>query len=151
MSLRVIRPLIVVLGGIRVAPVEALHRKTMRTRTLRRQRNGVPTAEKKAQHHVTVYYPRELKAANRFRKNAAALLRSCTFSTPIGRIALANSIGALVELREKALEEAVAHNQDNPHWHVLVEGPTWAYLPEDAQSVLLTTLGGRLPEWMFEG
>lgn len=153
--MRVLKPLVVVLGGVRVAPAERIHREVARTRTVRRKLvahdgRSVPAAQKKAEHRETLLWPAELKAANRFRKNAHAHMRSLTFSTPLGRIALRDSIGALIELREHALAEAVAHNREHPHWNILVEGPSWADLPEDAQSTLLTVLGGRLPEWMFE-
>jgi hypothetical protein len=149
-----LRPLIVVLGGVRVQPTESLHRRVERTRTVRRKlvdREGrsVPVAQKRAEHRETLLYPAEWKAANRFRKNTYAILRELTFSSPLGRIALAASAPKLSELRERALAEAVIHNRECPHWHVLVEGPTWATLPEDAESVLLTVLGGRLPAWMF--
>lgn len=148
--MRVLRPLIVVLGGVRVTPVESLHRKTMRTRTVRRRLNGVLAATKKSRDTTILLYPQEARAAGRFRKNVAAVLRDLTYSTPLGRIALRDSAVALAELREHALGEAMEHNRENPHWHVLVEGPTWSTLEEDACSILLTVLGGRLPDWMFE-
>lgn len=154
--MRTLKPLIVVLGGVRVTPVEAVQRRIERTRTVRHALvdsagKSVPAARKKAHQREILLYPAELKAANRFRKNAAAYLRDLTFSSPLGRVALRESISKLVELREGALVESVAHNRECPHWQVLVEGPTWAELSEDAVSTLLTTLGGRLPEWMFQG
>lgn len=134
---------------MRVAPVDAVLREKVRPRAVRRKMNGVPTAMKKSLDSTTLLYPKEAKAAGRFRKNVAQVLRGMTYSTPLGRVALRTSAPTIEELREKALIEAVVHNTENPHWHVLVEGPTWVEMGEDACSTLLTVLGGRLPEWMF--
>lgn len=142
MPIRQLKPLLVILGGIReIGPSERDEKHSSRRRT----RVGMDAAvEVNVQHRLKIRYPEEKKACRRFIKNVYGRLGKVWVSTPLGHITVAEIEEELHEFREELYEYAALHNRKNEHWRILVE-LAWTRLDEDATSTLLA-LVEELPE-----
>lgn len=150
-----LKPLVVVLGSIRLIGTKRLKREKMGRR---RSRMGQHDAlELNAHERLVIAEPEQWRAGRRFIKTAHARLQEFYVRTPIGNIALKSVVPGLRRFREKAMHEA-AHgapgrpggNRTHRHWQVLVEGPTWADLTDDSLSLLMTLMAEDLPTAFFE-
>lgn len=141
MSTRQLKPLIVILGGVRAVGKPKVRRHNPRRRS--RKALEFHTHEK-----LVIHNPDQWRAAKRFVKNANTSLSPYTHNTPFGRVALAVHTSALQEFREAALLEAANHNRSYREWQVVVE-LTWSPLSDDAKCQLLTLCSDELPEAFF--
>jgi hypothetical protein len=148
-----LKPLVFVMGGVRIHDPggKQRRRRGQRVRTRRRSRlGGSPAMELNAFDQNMVAEPDQWRAARRFVKNSNDRLSRYYVKTPIGHVALRSSVPALRKFRERAMAHAIAaHNTVHRDWQVLVE-LTWTDLGDDARSTLLTLMAEDLPPAFFE-
>lgn len=143
-----LRPLVFVVGGIRI---NGKQQRRSRQNTRRRSRLGRNAAlEMNVVDQTVIVEPDQWRAARRFVKNSNTVLSQYYVRTAIGHVALKSTVPALRKFRERAMAEAVAkHNSLHRDWQVLVE-LTWADLGDDARATLLTLAAEDLPPSFFE-
>lgn len=152
-----LKDIIVVLGGVRELAVPdkvtgvnpRYDRRRMKTKRTTRVRGEV-VPEVNIKSTFLRLYQTEWKAAHTFVVNANRSIGEFSYKTPLGRLTLADKREDISKLREALMSEAAKRNTENRHWQVLVEGPTWGELNEDARTQLLTVMAGELPDVFFE-
>lgn len=146
-----LKPLIVVLGGVRMTGVKVqTGATTYRQRTKRRSRRGGESALEFHTHERRIIQDADAwRDANRFVKNANSSLKEYTVRTPLGRIAVATMKPYLSRFREECYQAATEHNPKNSDWQIRVE-LSWADLGADAISQLLTLMAEDLPPSFWE-
>lgn len=146
MPKRELKPLLVILGGIReIGPSERDERFSSRRKT---RVSGDLAEEVNVQHRVKIKFPEEKKACRRFIKNAYGRLGKVWVNTPIGHVTVMDIEEELHEFREELYEFAALHNRKNRNWQILVE-LAWTKLDADATSTLLALVED-LPEEFWE-
>jgi hypothetical protein len=146
---RKLKPLLVVLGGIREVPIGEAKREERRYGSSRSHHaSGHETIETRVRGRTIRMHPEQWKAAHRFVKNSNRMLQKLTYSTTLGRITLVSRKPQILQFREAALLESAEHNTLHKHWHVVVE-LTPQELGKDACNQLLTIYGGELPDLFF--
>lgn len=145
---RRLRPLILVLGGIRHAgEVRVDYRQEPKKR---RSRTGDELQIDKRERSVIVR-PEEYRWARRFVRNASAWLANFYVRTPIGNFALKSQEHVMLMFRERASHEAALLNPEHEKWQVLVELACEDVTRSgDAESQLLTMKAEDLPALFFE-